>query len=365
MQKTLTIATFIFMLLSCNTKAPTKSYPFYLGTYTQGESKGIYQGRLNAAGTFDSLQLAAVSNNPSFLCFAYGNKVLLAVNEVDTDGSGTLASYLIDDGQLKLVDTAKSGGAHPCHVNVNAKGDVLISNYTGGSLGLVKVTDNGQLSELSDVARHAGQSRTGRQTKPHVHSAWYTNNPQEAIVIDLGLDKLFFYDIKGNRLVVKDSLAVETGSGPRHAVFHPKQSVLYVANELNSTLTVLSKPDKKSWKVLNSMSTLPDDFKGESYCADIRISPDGRFLYVSNRGHNSLAIFSINHSGEALTPIAHTSVKGVWPRNFALTADGEYLLVANQHSNNLVSFKRDKQTGLLTYLDDIKADAPVCVLFEQ
>ncbi len=364
MQKILIFIIASLILLSCNTKEPSKSYSFYLGTYTEGNSKGIYKGRLNTEGTLDSLQLVAVSDNPSFLSFAHDNKVLLAVNEINVNGAGTLYSYFINEGQLKLVDTIQTGGAHPCHLKVSTKGDVLIANYTGGNIGMARVSKDGRLSGLLDVVQHKGHGQTERQTKPHAHSVWLTKDEQNAIAIDLGLDRLFFYSIKDHQLVVKDSVIMEAGAGPRHLAFHPNQAILYVLNELNSTVTVLSKLNKESWKVIHSISALPKDFDGKSYCADIHISPDGRFLYASNRGHNSLVIYRISDLGEELTPIHYEPVRGDWPRNFALTPDGEFLIVANQHSNNLVAFKRNKQTGLLTFLNEMKADMPVCVLFE-
>ena len=364
MYKMLIVMFFASVLLSCTQKEENKSYPFYIGTYTDGESQGIYHTILHQDGSFDSLQLAAKSSNPSFLSFAHGKKVLVAVNEVDIDGVGTVESYHIGKNKLILVDSVSSGGAHPCHININADGDIAVANYTGGNVGLTRVAKDGQLSSLLDVAQHSGQSLTERQTKPHAHSAWFTSEGQELIAVDLGVDQLIFYRVENDQLVRTDSLCVEAGAGPRHLAFHPTQSILYSVNELNSTISVISKEDQNKWELVNSISTLPDDFKGKSFCADIHISPDGRFLYASNRGHNSLVVYRIDDSGKKVLPIAYELVKGEWPRNFSLTSDGEFLIVANQHSNNLVSFKRDKSTGLLSYLNEVKADKPVCILFE-
>ena len=362
MYKVITITFLVFTLLSCNTSTTMKSYPFYLGTYTNEASEGIYKGKLHADGTFDTLKLAAVSQNPSFLSFAHDKRVLLAVNEVDANGLGAMESFIIDNESLRRVDSAISGGAHPCHLNVNTKGEVLMANYTGGNIGLLKVNENGQLSELLDAVQHIGlQSENDK--KAHAHSVWFTGNEQEALALDLGLDQVYVYNIKDQKIVVMDSLAMVVGSGPRHLVYHPKYAMAYVVNELNSTVTVLGKLEGH-WEILNTVSTLPADFNGKSYCADIRISADGRFLYASNRGHNSLVIYQIGEQGKALEPIAYEPVKGKWPRNFALTADGAFLVVANQHTNNLVAFKRDANTGLLQFTDELKGESPVCILFE-
>jgi len=364
MYKVLLITVLILMALSCEKKEGINDYPFFLGTYTDSESKGIYQSALNADGSFDSLFLAAETQNPSFLSFAHGKKVLLAVNELNIEGSGTLESYQVDSMQLKRVGQALSGGAHPCHLNVNRNGDVLIANYTGGNVGYAKVKEDGKLSALIDVRQHLENEMVEQTVQSHAHSIWYTDKENEAIAVDLGLDKLLVYQIRDDKLMVVDSLAMNTGTGPRHLAFHPHQPVIYVINELDNSIVLIKRLSDSTWDVLSSYSTLPDDYTGKSFCADIHLSPDGRFLYASNRGHNSIAIFKINDSGDEIERVAYESVKGDWPRHFALTSNGKFLVVANQRSNNLVAFKRNIETGELSFTDEIKADMPVCVLFK-
>lgn len=356
------------VMLACQLKQPQKSYPFYLGTYTGVESKGIYKGVLNSDGTFEDIHLVAETENPSFLSFAHNKQVLLAVNEVDNDGAGTIQSFNIKGDTLNIAGQASTGGAHPCHLNANKDGDALVANYTGGNIGLLKVSNSGELSTLLSVNQHEGSGPTQRQLSPHAHSVWFTRNGDKAIAVDLGTDELIFYNIESQKdsgsLVQTGKLALEAGSGPRHLTFHPTKNILYVVNELNSTISVVKQLNDSEWELLTSISTLPDDFDSKSFCADIHISPDGKFLYASNRGHNSIAIFSADESGEAFTAIAYESVRGDWPRNFSLTPDGKFLIVANQRSNNLVAFKRDSESGLLNFVSEIEAPTPVCVLFK-
>ncbi len=356
----LLFAIVIIGLMSCTSKKDLKTHRFYLGTYTEGESQGIYQGILKSDGSFDSLSLAVESVNPSFLCFANGDKTLLAVNEIDVDSTGTIEAYSITPKGLVRVSASTSGGAHPCHVASNKRGDVLMANYSGGNIGYVKVDRMGNLSEIKSVAQHVGTGATERQTKSHAHSVWFTDD-EHAVAVDLGIDQLIFYELKDDTINKVDSLKLESGSGPRHLAMHPDKKLMYLINELNNTIIVLGKTTYR-WEMLSSISTLPKDFTGESYCADIHISADGHFVYASNRGHNSIAIFKV--VDKKLELLGHESVRGDWPRNFALTPDDEFLVVANQRSDNLVAFKRDKQTGLLTYLGEQGAETPVCVLFK-
>ncbi|MBS2211256.1 lactonase family protein [Carboxylicivirga mesophila] len=354
------IAAMGLVLMACTSKKELKHYPFYLGTYTDGASEGIYHGILKSDGSFDTLKLAAKAENPSFLCFANKQKTLVAVNELDVEGTGAVESYAVRMDGLEKLSTSESGGAHPCHVSGNDKGDILVANYSGGNIGYLTIEQSGKLSPLKAVAQHYGKGVTERQASPHAHSIWFIDN-EHAVAVDLGIDQLIFYQLIQGELLKSDSLKLDNGAGPRHLAIHPQKEQMYVINELNSTITVVGKVSG-SWQVLGSISTLPTDFTGDSYCADIHISGDGRFIYASNRGHNSLAIFKI--VGQQLELIGHESVRGDWPRNFALTPDGELLVVANQRSNNLVAFKRNRETGLLSYVSEQKAEMPVCVLFE-
>jgi len=358
MRKYLFLATIISLVFTaCHTEKGELSHAFYLGTYTTGESEGIYKYKLDSEGHITAIGLVAQADNPSYLAISVDKKVLLAVNEINRDSIGTVKSFLINEDSLKLISTASSGGAHPCHISVNDQGKIVVANYTGGNLGWLNVTRDGQLSSLLTVSQHQGSGPTDRQKSPHAHSAWFVGS--EVIGVDLGTDELWVYDTNYN---LKQKVKMESGAGPRHLCVHPKEQWLYVVNELNNTVTRVVKEDD-GWAVAESISTLPADFDGFSFCADIHISSDGKFVYASNRGHNSIAVFSVDEKGK-LNLIANESVRGDHPRNFALSPDEQFLIVANKDTQNLVVFKRVAATGLLAYVSEIKAASPVCILFD-
>lgn len=338
---------------------------FYVGTYTDGDSEGIYQYSLDKEGRFGEQKLVAKTKNPSFLAFSEDKKYLIAVNETNTDGVGSVESYNVLKDSLTLINKVSSGGAHPCFVAVNNK-HVYGANYTGGNFSVSSLGIDGKLVSI-DVEQHVGKGTTSRQEAPHVHSVWIDKKDNEIISVDLGTNELWFSTFNAETQKLESTkqgkLAMKEGAGPRHGAFHPKKSNwFYVFNELNSTITLVKKEEGVYGKT-SSISTLPADFKEDSFGADIRISSDGQFLYASNRGHNSLAIFKIHQDSGELKLIGHEPVRGNWPRNFSLSPDGSYLLVANQFSNNIISFKRDVNTGKLTYVDEVKVPAPVCVIF--
>ncbi len=341
---------------------------FFVGTYTDTISKGIYTYSLSENGKLEKIGLAAVSENPSFLTKSIDNNYLLAVNETNSlDGSGTIESFLINGDSLSFISRSSSGGAHPCFVTVNNNGDVLTANYTGGTVGLLKLNTEGELSDLLDIQKHTGKGTKKQQNAPHAHAAWFEANNNSIISVDLGTNELWFSKIdtlqQKFQFSEPNTLKLDTGAGPRHLSFHPNGKWIYVINELNNSISLVKKSDKQIFEKTASFSTLPDGFDKDSFCADIHISSDGHFLYASNRGHNSLAIFKINKEDGHLKLIGHESVKGDWPRNFSLSPNEDYILVANQRSNNIISLKRDKNTGLLTFIDEIEAPSPVCILF--
>ena len=361
-------------LLACqNQKSKTivkqAAYSFYLGTYTDTESKGIYKLEMNESGHLKMIGLVAESENPSFLTFANNGKTLLAVNEVNTvNGMGTVESYMIEDG-LKLVSRKPSGGAHPCFVTANKDGFVLTANYSGGNIGLLKLGEDGKLSELLDKQQHSGSgTNSKRQEKPHAHSVWFQPGSDQIIAVDLGTNELWLSKINSSskKFIIEENnrIAMVDGAGPRHLAFHPNGKYLYVINELDNTITTLMLSRDEQFKLVGNVSSLPEDFEGNSFTADIHISLDGKFLYGSNRGHNSIAIFEILEHGK-LNCIDHVSTRGDHPRNFSLSPDEKFLVVANQNTNNIVCFERDKTTGLLRFVDEIEAPKPVCVLFHE
>jgi len=359
------------LLMACNPEAgreeqTNKTYPFYVGTYTDGDSEGIYRYSLQSEGKIVKSGLAAKTKNPSFLAINKDRRFLVAANETNIEGMGTVESFRLEGDSLALINRSPSGGAHPCFVSMNSADYILVANYSGGNVGLLKMNKKGELSGLLDIQQHVGKGTTDRQEAPHAHSAWFAGDC-EVTSVDLGTNELWFshLDTNKNELMPnhQQKLGMETGAGPRHLALHPNGKWIYVLNELNSTITLVIKNEGGSYERGPSGTTLPAGYSDANYCADIHISPDGKFVYASNRGHNSIAIYGINKRDGFLEFLAHEDTRGDWPRNFSLTPDGEYLVVANQYSNNIVSFKRDKTTGLLTFLDQTELAAPVCIEF--
>ncbi len=358
----------VFIFSACQNSQSQSEYSFYLGTYTNGDSKGIYKLEMDADGKMKMLGLAAETKNPSFLAFANNQTTLLAINEVSLDNNmGTLESYLLNDS-LELVSRKASGGANPCFVAANKKGEVLVANYSGGNVGYLKVSNEGNLSELLDVQQHVGSGTyTNQQNEAHAHSVWFQPNSERIVAVDLGTNELMFSKIETEKKKLvedfNDRIQLKDGAGPRHMTFHPNGNYAFVINELDNTISSFQIEDEK-FKLIDNTTTLPIDFKEKSYTADIHISKDGKFLYGSNRGHNSIVIFEVGEKAE-LSLVGHESTRGDWPRNFNLSPDGKFLIVANQNSNNLVCFSRDEKTGTLTFVDEIKASSPVCILFKN
>ena len=344
---------------------------FYLGTYTEGAStsQGIYKYELSPNGGVKQIGLAVMAENPSFLALSADKKFLVAINEVkNLDNVGSVESYMVFEDTLILLNRQSSGGAHPCFVALNDAGYVLAANYTGGNVGLLKLEKDGPLSELLDIQQHTGQGTTDRQQAPHAHSAWFSPADGSVISIDLGTNELWFstIDADGKKLVpsTPEKLALNPGDGPRHLTFHPKGKWIYVANELSSTVTRLDRQETGSYTKGPSVSTLPAGYSEPNTCADIHISSDGKFVYASNRGHNSIAVMGVNEADGTLRLLGNKGCGGEGPRNFALSPDENFILVANQHTNNIVTLKRDPVSGLLKYVGQVEAPTPVCIIFE-
>ncbi|NQT26100.1 lactonase family protein [candidate division KSB1 bacterium] len=349
------------------TRQKNQTYSFYVGTYTNKESQGIYKYLLMKDGSLKQIGLVAISENPAFLAMSTDKKFLLAVNEIDREGVGTVESFLITDDSLALISRRSSGGAHPCFITVNERGFVLAANYTGGNVGLLRLDNNGELGPLLDVQIHSGSGVDKNQQTPHAHSAWFEPFDNSIICVDKGTNELWFsqLDTSLQKLIPSDpqTLKMEPEAGPRHLVIHPNGRWIYVLNELNNTVTLVQKSDDGNYIKDESFSTLPIGFTESSICADIKISSDGKFVYASNRGHNSIAIFEVNANNGFLNLVGHQPSLGDAPRNISLSPDENFLVAANRHSNNLVSFKRDKITGLLEMVDKIEAPMPACLVF--
>jgi 6-phosphogluconolactonase len=355
----------IIVMTGCKS-VQKENYAFYVGTYTQKDSKGIYKYTISSGGVLKKIGLAVETNNPSFLAKTKDNLTLLAVEETDENGTGFVNSFKIVQDSLVFVSKSKSGGAHPCFITVNDKDQVLVANYTGGNVGYLQVDNQNGLTNLLGLQQHVGKGTTSRQEGPHAHSSWFHPSKKEVISVDLGTNQLWFsaIDTIKNEFVFtrQKTLQMEVGAGPRHVTFHPNNKWIYVLNELNNTVSLV-KEKENTYYVESSIATLPEDFTAYSKAADIHISADGQFLYASNRGHESIVMYTVNPKNGTLKTIGFQPVLGKHPRNFSLSPNEEFLIVANQDTNNIVSFKRNSKTGKLTFVSEIAAPMPVCILF--
>lgn len=359
-----------------------KELRLYIGTYTSGrsKSKGIYLSIFDArSGELTSPQLVAETEEPSFLAISKNAKYLYAVNETlkyDGEDSGAVTAYAIDrsTGGLKFLNKQASRGGAPCHISITEKGDlVLVANYLGGNVAAFPVNKDGSLQPSSDVVQHIGRGpNPDRQEAPHCHSVILDEHDRFAVVDDLGIDKAMIYavDRKAGKLIDTGNFySTRPGAGPRHFKFHPNGKFAYLNAELDMTVTSLSW-DGNLGKLaeVQTLSTLPANYKQTSKdsIADLHISKDGKILYVSNRGHDSISSFSINERSGEMTLLETIKTNGRTPRNFALDPTGSFLLVANQNSANITIFKIDKDSGKLTLIPKaIPAPAPVCLCFQD
>jgi 6-phosphogluconolactonase len=359
--------------------APNRGkYLVYIGTYTdKTSSKGIYAYRFDAeTGKLDSLGLAAKTTNPSFLAVHPNHRFLYAVNEVTNykgESGGAVSAFSIDaaTGKLTLLNEVPSGGADPCYISLDKTGKyVLVANYTGGSIAAFPVLDDGRLGKASAFVQHTGHGTSPeRQEGPHPHSIDLSADNHFALVDDLGLDELLVYRFDGAKgsLTPNDPkyAKLDPGAGPRHFAFHPSGKFAYVVSELASAVTVFGyDPANGSLHSLQTISTLPKGFSGRNDDAEVAVHPSGKFLYASNRGHDSIAVFAIDADKGTLTPVEDIPTQGKEPRSFEIDPTGSRLFAENQNSNNIVVFRIDQKTGKLTATGQVlEAAAPVCVKF--
>ena len=346
----------------------------YVGTYTSGKSEGIYVYRMDRSTGALTRVSSIKSVNPSFLTIDQSKRYLYAVNEVGEYGGkpgGGVSAFAIDPttGNLRLLNEQATQGADPCHLSIDdRKRTLLVANYTGGSVTVLPVRPDGTLGMATEVKQHEGSGVKEQQKGPHAQCVILDLAERHALVADLGIDKVMIY--RFDRVTGKLSPAQQpfaeltAGAGPRHLSLHPSGKHLYVINELDSTMTSFKYNELNGTLAkLETVSTLPSDFTGTSYCADVHVSPSGKFLYGSNRGHNSIVVFEIDSSGK-LKLVEHVSTEGNWPRNFTIDPAGKFLLVANQRSDNVVSFHIDQRTGRLTPTGhNEQIPAPVCLKF--
>lgn len=347
----------------------------YVGTYTSGKSVGIYQHRLNLGdGSLKHAGTTAGVVNPSYLTIDRARRRLYAVNEVEEfEGSagGAVSAFEIEPktGALRLINQRRSMGAAPCYIIVADSGRfVLVANYVGGNVAVLPVLKDGSLGDVTAVEQFKGSGpNRERQEAPHAHCILLDRANEHAYACDLGTDKVMVYrfDRRTGRLTpnAQPSVSVKPGAGPRHMTFHPNGRVAYLLNELDATITAFALDVQQgTLRELETVATLPADFKEPNTSADIHVAPGGKFLYCSNRGHDSIASFRIDPGTGRLTLLGHTPTEGKTPRNFAIDPTGTFLLAANQKSDTVVTFRIDPQTGALRPTRHMaEIPTPVCL----
>jgi 6-phosphogluconolactonase len=365
------------VLLAAAAEAPAAEYLVYVGTYTGAGSEGIYAFRFDpATGESSAVSLAAASDNPSFLAVDPGGRFLYAVNELDAFGdepTGAVSAFAIDrsSGQLRLLQQVSSLGAGPAHLSLDRTArHLLVANYNGGNVAVFPIGTEGRLGPHSAFVQDVGSSvNPERQAGPHAHFIQVTNDNRFAIVADLGLDKLLVhrFDAATGSLTPGSPpfVRVDPGAGPRHAAFAPSGHLVYVVNELSSTVTVFAyDPGPGVLRSMQTISTLPGDFAGTNTAAEIEVDAKGRFLYVSNRGDDSIAVFGIDPDDGSLASLEWVPSGGRTPRYFAIDPTGRWLFAANQGSNTINLFGIDPTSGRLTPTDrSLTVVSPVCVRF--
>jgi 6-phosphogluconolactonase len=357
-------------------------FTIYIGTYTRresfvdGKAEGIYIYHLDPA-TGELTYVATVSGdgtvNPSFLTLAPDKRCLYAVNEI-TGGKGphgTVSAFAIDPltRHLSYLNQQSTHGLAPCYASIEPQGRYcLVANYETGSVCVLPIREDGRLGEATDIVQFSGSGpNPERQSGPHAHMILPSPDHSFILVVDLGTDRLmaFRFDMERGKLIPADSpwTQMPPGTGPRHLAFHPYMPFTYVINELQSTVTVFhSAGGWGAYKAVQTISTLPDNFKGPNLGAEIKIAPSGRFVYASNRGSDSLVIYAVDQETGKLSLVGHQSSQGIGPRDFTIDPSGALLLVANQDTDTVVTFWINQDSGMLTATGHVaKVPTPVCL----
>ncbi|GKU79224.1 lactonase family protein [Paenibacillus sp. L3-i20] len=346
----------------------------FVGSYAEKNENGLNVYKCNEmSGELTAVSHSSNIKNPTFLNVDTDREILYSIAEaVNEEGKkiGEVVSFQIDTatGELTLQSSQLTVNSTTCHVQRDVDSRYLIvTSYHGGMIGLLQIEEDGSIGSLLDIQQHEGHSvDLEDQDKPHPHSSFYSPDGKYLFVSDLGLDRIISYSLnkETNKLIRHNEVTLPGGSGPRHFVFHPNAKFAYAINELNSTITIFSYSQATGELVIiESVSTLPDSCKDENSCAEITISKDGRFLYGSNRGHDSIVVFEVNERTGQLSTIQHISVEGGHPRHFALTPNGNFLIAANRDTNNLVTFHVDADNGTLRFTGhSTEVSKPVCVI---
>jgi 6-phosphogluconolactonase len=351
-----------------------QTYLVYVGTFSEPDAESIFLYRLNTtSGALTRLGATKAGANPTYLTLDPKQRFLYTVietNEYNGNKSGSIRAYAIDrkTGGLTLLNEQSSFGPGPCYISLDRTNKmVLVANYAGGSVCALPVQANGQLGSPSATDQHTGSGPHKNQTTPHAHCFLADPTNKVGLAVDLGIDQVLAYrlDPANGKFLPNPTVAFAAapGAGPRHLTFHANNRWAYLINELNSTITALSYDAAKSkFTELQTLTTLPAGFTGDNSCADVHISPNGKFLYGSNRGHNSIVVYAIDPSTGKLTFVQHADTQGKTPRNFALDPSGRIALVGNQNTNNIFTYRIDSKTGKLTPTGiSVNLPAPVCL----
>jgi 6-phosphogluconolactonase len=372
----LTLADSVFGQMSSDKKA--KEMLLYIGTYTSGKSKseGIYIYKLNLdSGELKPFKIVKNVVEPSYLTIDKDRKYLYAVNETEVyEGkkSGAISSFAVNqkNGDLTFLNKQPSLGGAPCYITVSENQKfVLVANYLGGNVSVHLIEAGGKLGASIDLRQNSGAGpNKDRQAAAHAHSINLDGKNRFACLCDLGVDKVFIYEFDKKNGKLKPNAAQEffqtkAGAGPRHFAFHKNGKYAFVINELDSSVTSLSFDENLGMlKEIQTVSTLPADFKDSNTCADLHISPDGAFLYGSNRGHDSIVVYKIDEKTGKLEYVEHTLTGGKTPRNFTISPNGKFLLAANQNSDSVVVFRIDEKSGKLGATGyTAQVPSPVCL----
>ena len=352
------------LAFACTEKPENKPmHTLFVGTYTDGDSEGIYTFTFDAnTGELSNQKLAAKITSPSYLAISRDKQNLYAVQETaDFDSlGGGITAFSLNEDVLELQNSMGTQGAHPCHVSLSGDGYLAVANYTGGNVAIFSLKGDGSLADDPQIIDHKPLDST---KTAHAHMTKFSADG--LMVTDLGLDAVKRYTMEGDKFAPAEqpSLPFVDGAGPRHFTFGNDGQLLYVINELNSSISVFEKDAEGDYQEIQVVPTLDANFDGESFCADIHLSPDGKFLYGSNRGENTIVIFAVDATSGKLELVGRESVHGDWPRNFSMDPTGEFLLVANKKTSNIAVFKRDTKSGTLTFLQETKLPNPVCLVF--
>jgi 6-phosphogluconolactonase len=357
--------------------------PIYIGTYTQQESfvdgkgEGIYVYRMNLiSGSLTYISTVSGVVNPSYLTFAPGYNYLYAVNEITggTERSGSLSAFSVDPSTkgLTILNSKPTLGLSPCYVSIDSSGRfALVANYGSGSLCVLPILADGSLGEATQLVEHHGSGPNAeRQEGPHAHMITPSPDGRFMIAVDLGIDEILVYRLDKNlgKLIPIEtsSTHLAPGTGPRHIVFHPNARFAYVISELKSKV-IAFEFNSESGKFFEkqTLSTLPHGYTGQNQGAEIQVHPSGRFVYVSNRGHDSIVIYAVDKNSGELSYLSHKSTQGIVPRYFCIDSTGTLLLVANQDSNTIVTFHIDQDSGELEWRYVTEVPTPVCIQFFQ